>query len=101
MTEKLTKSAVVAAIHEQCPVSQKDIQAIIDLFFEHLKEALQEGREAEFRGFGTFEVRQRAGRKKARNPKTGDHVSVPPHAVVAFRPGRDLRQAVWELRIEE
>ncbi len=96
--DKLTKAEIVEAISEECDVSKKDIQKIVDLFFAEVKSALCVDRVVEFRGFGTFEVRTRKGREKARNPKTGDTVSVQSHGVVVFRPGRELKESVWSLR---
>jgi integration host factor subunit beta len=55
----------------------------------------------ELRGVGTFEVRTRKGRSKARNPKTGEIVSVEDHGVAAFRPGRELKTTAWSVRPEE
>ncbi|MCA1753098.1 MAG: integration host factor subunit beta [Spirochaeta sp.] len=96
--DKLTKAEIVESIAEECDVSKKDIQTIVDCFFAEVKTALCDDRVVEFRGFGTFEVRTRKGREKARNPKTGDTVSVQSHAVVVFRPGRELKESVWSLR---
>jgi integration host factor subunit beta len=68
---------------------------------EELKKALKHGATLELRGFGTFEPRLRKGREKARNPKTGERLSVPEHYVAAFRAGRDLKSAMWELPVEK
>ncbi len=95
---KLTKAEIIENIYEKVDVNRKDIHVIIDEFFEQIKTALTEDKVVELRGFGTFEVRTRKGRKKARNPKTGEIVSVGDHGVAAFRPGRDLKQSVWSLR---
>ena len=51
---------------------------------------------AELRGFGTFEVRVRKGKEKARNPKTGEIVSVDKHGVAVFRAGRELKEELWD-----
>ena len=59
---------------------------------------IEKDRVIELRGFGTFEIRTRKGREKARNPKTGDLVSVETHGVAIFRPGKELKDAVWNLR---
>jgi integration host factor subunit beta len=67
------------------------------MLIEEIKDALVDRKTIELRGFGTFEVRVRKGRQKARNPRTGETVSVKAHGVAAFKPGRDLKQAVWEL----
>lgn len=96
--DKLTKAEIIENIYENVQVNRKDIHIIIDNFFDEVKAALSEDKVVELRGFGTFEVRTRKGRKKARNPRTGEIVSVGDHGVAAFRPGRDLKQTVWPLR---
>ncbi|MFP4300692.1 MAG: HU family DNA-binding protein [Spirochaetaceae bacterium] len=95
---KLTKAQIVESISAEVDVSKKDIHYIIDQFFEEVKSALLEDKVVEFRGFGTFEVRTRKGRERARNPKTGETVQVRNHGVVVFRPGKELKEASWSLR---
>jgi len=95
---KLTKAEIVERISQTTDVSKKDIHAIVDSFFAEVKGALTSDRTAEFRGFGTFEVRTRKGRERARNPKTGETVRVQNHGVVVFRPGKELKDAAWPLR---
>jgi len=56
---------------------------------------LSEGR-IELRNFGVFEIKQRKPRR-ARNPKTGERVAVPPRAVVTFKPGREMAERVARL----
>lgn len=95
---KLTKAQIVESISAEVDVSKKDIHYIIDQFFDEVKNALLEDKVVEFRGFGTFEVRTRKGRERARNPKTGETVQVRNHGVVVFRPGKELKEASWSLR---
>ena len=95
---KLTKAEIVDLISNRVNVSKKDIHAIIDSFFQEVKNALMEDKVVEFRGFGTFEIRTRKGRERARNPKTGETVKVQNHGVVVFRPGKELKDASWPLR---
>lgn len=94
---KKTKSDLVNHIYEKSGHELKDIRSIVDIFLDEIKGALEEGESVELRGFGTFEVRERKGRKKARNPKTGETVSVQDHAVVAFRSGKELKSSVWSI----
>ena len=94
---KLTKADIIDSINLATGTNRKDIHAVIDLFIDQIKAALTEGRIVELRGFGTFEIRVRKGRKKARNPKTGEPVSVGAHGVAAFRPGKELKQEVWNI----
>ena len=66
---KMTKAEIIEHIYEKSGISRKDIHGVIDSFFDEVKDALNEDRVVELRGFGTFEIRTRKGREKARNPK--------------------------------
>ena len=93
--KKYTKADIVDSVSQKTGMNRKDIRMIIDSFINEIKTSLIEGLVLELRGFGTFEVRIRKGREKARNPKTGMPVAVEPHGVAVFRPGKELKQAVW------
>ncbi|MFO7849657.1 MAG: HU family DNA-binding protein [Spirochaetia bacterium] len=96
--KKLTKAEIIDRIHEKLNLGRNDIHDVIDELFEELKEALKNDRVIELRGFGTFEIRTRKGRERARNPKTGEIVPVETHGVAVFRPGKELKQIAWPLR---
>ena len=95
--DKFAKADIVDAIYNKIGVDRKEIRDIVDLFIVELKAALVSNKVIELRGFGTFEIKTRKGRQKARNPKTGEIISVNSHGIVAFRPGRDLKRDVWPL----
>jgi integration host factor subunit beta len=94
---KVTKTDIVDAVYEKTGMSRKEIRTVMDLFIDEIRDSLMEQMVIELRGFGTFEVRIRKGRQKARNPKTGELVSVTSHGIAAFRPGRELKQNVWNI----
>jgi len=96
--EKLTKAVIIENLHSKTSVEREDIHRIIDDFFEEIKAGLEKNQVIELRGFGTFEVKTRKGREKARNPKTGDIVAVDTHGVAVFRPGKELKEQVWNLK---
>ena len=98
---KWTKADIVDAIYNKTSTDRKEIRDLVDLFVEEIKAALISGKVIELRGFGTFEVKIRKGRIKARNPKTGEILSVNPHGIAFFRAGRELRRDVWNLKQEE
>ena len=98
MADKLTKAEIIDSIHDKLGLDKAQIHSIIDEFFDEIKEGLKGNRVAELRGFGTFEVRIRKGRDKARNPKTGEIVSVGRHGVAVFRSGRELKDELWDIR---
>jgi integration host factor subunit beta len=94
---KVTKADIIDAVYEKTGMSRKEIRKVVDLFIDEIRDSLMERMVIELRGFGTFEVRVRKGRQKARNPKTGELVSVTAHGIAAFRPGRELKQNVWNV----
>jgi integration host factor subunit beta len=97
VTNKFTKADIVDSIYNKTGVNRKDIRIVVDLLIDEVKTALVDQRVIELRGFGTFEVKIRKGRTKARNPKTGERLSVNSHGIALFRAGRELKQAVWNL----
>jgi integration host factor subunit beta len=97
MAGKVTKAELIEALHADRTLNRKEIHGLIDALFEEIKGSILSGKTVELRGFGTFEVKLRKGRKRARNPKTGAIVSVEDHGVAAFRPGRELKKAAWTI----
>lgn len=97
---KMTKARIIENIYNRSGVQQKDIHVVIDEFFQEIKSALREDSVVELRGFGTFEIRTRKGREKARNPKTGAIVPVKTHGVTIFRPGQEIRKMSWDIRTQ-
>ena len=95
---KITKADIIDTIYEKSEMERKDIHSMLDFFLEEIKNALVSDKIIELRGFGTFEVKKRKGRIKARNPKTGESLTVDPHGVVFFRAGRDLKNDVYKLK---
>lgn len=100
-SEKVTKFDLVESVHSKVNCEKKVVQSVIEALLEEIKNSLKDGSTIELRGFGTFELRLRKGREKARNPKTGAPVSVDPHYVAAFRSGQELKNALWELKTPE
>lgn len=100
LNNKLTKAEIIDGIYEELDIDRSDIHKVIDKLFDHLKTALSTDQVIELRGFGTFEIRTRKGREKARNPRTGEIVPVNTHGVAVFRPGKQLKEIAWNLRGE-
>ena len=96
--DKITKADIVDAIYKKAKLERREIRSVVDLFIEEIKDDLISGKSIELRGFGTFEIKVRKGREKARNPKTGEQLSVSPHAIAFFRAGRELKKEVWSLK---
>jgi integration host factor subunit beta len=99
--KKITKIDILDSIYQKTEMNRREIREVVDLFLNDIKGALVKGTVVELRGFGTFEVRIRKGRSKAKNPRTGTPVSVSSHGAAVFRPGRQLKQDVWRLYAED
>ncbi len=99
--KKMTKNDLVEAIYFKSDCEKYLIQDIVEKLLKEVKKSLESGASIELRGFGTFEPRLRKGREVARNPKTGETLSVAPHYVAAFRAGQDMREKIARLEIKE
>ena len=99
--KKITKYDLVEAVYQNTKCEKRVVQDVVESPLSQLKESLKEGDTIELRGFGTFEPRLRKGRVKARNPKTGEQLSVAPHYVAAFRSGQELKKALWSLPVKD
>jgi integration host factor subunit beta len=93
---KVTKLGIVDAVAERSSLKKEDVRQVIEAAFDEIKQALLEDKIVECRGFGTFEVKRRIGRKNARNPRTGETRDVPPYGVATWKPGREIKSGVRE-----
>jgi integration host factor subunit beta len=95
--KKFTKTDIVDAMYEKTGMNRSEIRSAIDLLIDEMKNALVRRQIIELRGFGTFEVKVRKARPRARNPRTGENIIIKSHGVVSFRSGRELKQEVWKI----
>jgi integration host factor subunit beta len=96
-SKKFTKVDIVDALYEKTGMTRTEIRNVVDFFIDEMKDALLRRQVIELRGFGTFEVKVRKARPRARNPRTGETIAIRSHGAVAFRSGRELKQAVWAI----
>jgi nucleoid DNA-binding protein len=92
----VTKKEIVKQIADRIGETQLKTKEIVQRTFDAIVETLLEDRRIELRNFGVFEVKERKARK-ARNPRTGDKVDVPPKLVVTFKPGKVMEERVRNL----
>ncbi len=87
----MKKSDIIEMLLEEFPdIDRKTVANIVNGTFESMMEALADGKKIEIRGLGTFRVKSRPA-KVARNPKTGEKITVPPKKVVHFKIGKLLK----------
>lgn len=92
----MTKKEIVKEIAEQLGMTQLQTKEVVQKTFDAIVDTLVETGRIELRNFGVFEVKQRAARK-ARNPRTGERVDVPPKNVVTFKPGKRMEELVKQM----
>jgi integration host factor subunit beta len=89
----VTKKDIVRTIAEQIDLPQLRTKELVQRTFDALIEALvREGR-IELRNFGVFQIKRREARV-ARNPRTGERVTVQAKSVVTFKPGKEMEARV-------
>jgi len=90
-----TKKELTNKIADGLKEKQMLVRDIVQAFLDECIEELRGGNRLEFRDFGVFETVSRAARK-ARNPKTGEVVQVPPKIVVDFKMGKRMKMIINE-----
>lgn len=90
---RMNKTELVKAVATQAELTQKDAAKAVDALFETISNTLSQEEKIQLIGFGTFEVRERSARK-GRNPQTGEEIEIAASKVPAFKPGKELKEAV-------
>ena len=88
-----TKRELVALVANRLGMTHSEVSQIIEGALETITKSLSEGHRWEIRDFGVFEVKSRAPRT-GRNPRTGEPVPVSEQRVVAFHPGKRMKEMV-------
>jgi len=91
VTKRDIAKRVAKKTDEKLPSTEKVVSALFNCLREVMAEANPEVR-IEIRDFGVFEVKTTKAKPKARNPKTGEIVYVPPRRKTHFKPGKLLKE---------
>jgi integration host factor subunit alpha len=89
----LTKAAMAERLFTDLGLNKREAKELVDLFFETVRQTLEQGEQVKLSGFGNFELRNK-GERPGRNPKTGEEIPISARRVVTFRPGQNLRTRV-------
>src|ERR1041384_5937906 len=95
--KSMTKRDLAVRISEETGLVQQDVLNVVQKTLDYIGEAVAQGTKVELRNFGVFEVKIRKARV-GRNPNSpAADVRIPPRAVVKFKPGKEMREAVLKL----
>jgi len=89
----MTKSDFVDQVAANSGLSKKDAGAAVDAVIKSIEDALKDGDEVSFTGFGKFHVASR-GSREGRNPRTGETMTIEASKVPRFTAGSGLKKAV-------
>lgn len=89
----MNKQAIVDAVHGKLGGTKVQAEEVVDTVIDSIVSTLKKGGEVSIAGLGIFSTKTRAARQ-ARNPRTGETISVPSMRVPKFRPAKALKEAV-------
>jgi integration host factor subunit beta len=89
----MNRTDLVAALAKESDLSKTKAEAVVELFFEAMADALARGDRVEIRGFCSFFTKDYKG-YTGRNPKTGEFVQVKPKKLPFFKCGKELKESV-------
>lgn len=90
----LTRKDIARRVADQLAVKVQDADNIVDTVLSSIRELLMTADpeiRLEVRDFGVFEVKLTKAKPRARNPKTGDKVYVPPRRKTHFKPSKLMK----------
>jgi DNA-binding protein HU-beta len=91
--DRHAEGGIFAQVADGQNVSKKQAQDLLVGMVETMTEHLKRGDRIRISGLGTLEVRHREART-GRNPATGEMMQIAASKKVAFRPAKELKEAV-------
>jgi len=89
----MNKVAIIEAVHTKLGGTKVQAEEVVDVVIDSIVGSLKKGGEVSIAGLGIFSTKVRAARQ-ARNPRTGEAISVPSMRVPKFRAAKALKDAV-------
>ena len=80
-------------LFEELGLNKREAKEIVEMFFDEVRESLENNQQVKLSGFGNFDLREK-GERPGRNPKTGEEIPITARRVVTFRPGQKLKARV-------
>ena len=89
----MNKIDLIHALKDSNGLSKSEAEAVVNLFFDEMADALAQGDRVEIRGLCSFFVKKYGG-YTGRNPKTGELAMVAPKKLPFFKVGKELKERV-------
>ena len=86
----IVKSKLLNQLKKSYPnFLKKDLEKVVTVVLNEIKQALERGDRVELRGFGMFSTNIQKARI-SRNPKTGEKVNTPEKKVIHFKMAKEM-----------
>ena len=89
----VTKMELANTLFDELGLNKREAKEFVELFFEEIRSALENGDNVKFSGFGSFSVRDKPQRP-GRNPKTGEEIPVSARRVVTYKASQKIKDRV-------
>ena len=89
----VTKMELANTLFDELGLNKREAKEFVELFFEEVRIALENGENVKFSGFGSFSVRDKPQRP-GRNPKTGEEIPVSARRVVTYKASQKIKDRV-------
>ncbi len=80
-------------MHGKIGGTKTQAEEVVETLISTITESLTKGEDVSVAGLGIFSTKERKARQ-ARNPRTGEAISVPAMKVPKFKPAKGLKDAV-------
>ncbi len=89
----MNKIDIIIALANETGLTKSEADAVVNLFFSEMSEALANGDRVEIRGLCSFCVKQYKA-YTGRNPKTGEPIQVESKKLPFFKVGKKVKERV-------
>lgn len=89
----MNKSDLIEALRAETGLTKAKAEAVVDIFFGKMTDALVRGDRIEIRGLCSFYVKEYKA-YVGRNPKTKEPVQIKPKKLPFFKCGKELKERV-------
>ncbi|CAB4244556.1 Bacterial nucleoid DNA-binding protein [Methylacidimicrobium sp. AP8] len=96
----LTRRDLVVQVAEETNLPQQQAAKVLGSLLRILMESFANRQNIELRNFGVFEIALRRARV-GRNPRSpGRDITIPPRAVIRFKPGKQVKRILQKVTQE-
>ena len=89
----MNKVELISELKTEANISKQEAAKVVQLFFDHMAEAMARGERVEIWGLCSFFVKNYKS-FTGRNPKTGEKVTTKPKRLPFFKSGKELKERV-------